>query len=289
VKKKHKSKPQACDKKRDRPTLLEFLAGVGYEANKQFGVPLEFNASVRPAPIPGWGKRTISRLGKTILRPILKLRPSQKTTFQDFGKIIGVIQRGITFFRKDINEIIQEKFDGLDFSQISQEQWEEIQPSDQMLAFFRERLGRPIVETETWEDLEEEMFERRIKELEELCVKAFRFMAQQNVKENAKFLKGLQQGYEIFLDEERQFCGDRGRTAIYLELLSSMHEIEKMRRMIPPRKDADLYKHLKPWFRFPGANDEEKMHWFRKVCDDISLYMTGKRGRPSGSQTAPAY
>ena len=91
------------------------------------------------------------------------------------------------------------------------------------------------------------------------------------------------------MDEENQFCGDRGRTKIYLELLSSMHQIEKMRRMFPPKKDADLYKHLKPWFRFPGATDEEKIDWLRNVCDDISLYMTGKRGRPLSQKTAPEF
>jgi hypothetical protein len=127
--------------------------------------------------------------------------------------------------------------------------------------------------------------ERRIKEMEEIRTRAFQFMSQRSAKDNAMFHEGMAKGYEMFLNEDGQFCGDRGRTEIYLELISSLHEIEKMRRMLPARKDSDLYEHLKPWYRFPNRR-EDGVAWLRKVCDEISLYMTGKRGRPSGTRPA---
>jgi hypothetical protein len=279
VKKSRRSEKETSNKKGERPTLLELLAGFYQEAHEQFGVPLEISTAVRPAPVPGWGKKTVGQLGKTVLKPILKLRPSTgQVNFQNFGKTVGVISRGVTFFRNDVPQI--KKTDGLD--KIRPEQWEKIQPSDQTRAFVVEKLGRSVAQGEKLEDLENELFEGRLKHWEEMRAQASRIMAHRNAKETSLFLKGFEQGYGIFLDVEGQFCGDRGRTEIYIQLLSSMHEIEKMRRTLPPKKDADLYHHLKPWHRFPGATDEDKMYWLRKVCDDISLYMTDKPGRPRG-------
>jgi hypothetical protein len=168
----------------------------------------------------------VKQLGKTIFKPILKLRPSKKSTCQDFGKLIGILNRGITFFREDAPRMIEE--DGLD--KISDEKWEMIQPRDQLRAHIVKQLGRPVADGEPLEDLEAELIERRIKHLEEMRAQAFRFMARRSAKDNAMFHRGMAQGYEIFLDVDGQFCGDRGRTEIYMELLSSMHEIEKMRR-----------------------------------------------------------
>ncbi len=176
--------------------------------------------------------------------------------------------------------------DGLD--KINDEKWEMIQPRDQLRAHIVKQLGRPVADGETLEDLEAELIERRFKHLEEMRAQAFRFMARRSAKDNAMFHRGMAQGYEIFLDVDGQFCGDRGRTEIYMELLSSMHEIEKMRRMLPPRNDSDLYENLKPWYRFPNKR-EAGLAWLRKVCDDISLYMTGKRGRPLGPRRALAF
>jgi hypothetical protein len=54
--------------------------------------------------------------------------------------------------------------------------------------------------------------------------------------EHGLFLKGLQQGYGFFMDENGQFCGNRGRAEIHMQLLSSLHEIEKMRRTVPGKR-----------------------------------------------------
>jgi hypothetical protein len=117
---------------------------------------------------------------------------------------------------------------------------------------------------------------------------AFQRVAQQSAKNHFLFLKGMEQGYKLFFDDQCGLCGDRGRAQIHLKLLSSQYEIEKMRRMLPPRNDSDLYEHLKPWYRFPNSR-EDGIAWLRKVCDDISLYMTGKRGRPIGPRRAPVF
>jgi hypothetical protein len=285
MKKKNKQKKaMPRSKKRGWPTLLEFLASYYSEANKQFGTKVEIDSALNVSAMPAWAKKIMTQFGKTIIKPVLKLRPSKKSTCQDYGKLTGMLNRGITFYREDAWKMIEAE--GLD--EISDEKWEMIQPSDQLRAHVVKQLGRPVADTETLEDLGIELIEKRIKHLEELRTRAFQFMSQRSAKENAMFHKGMAQGYEIFMDQDGQFCGDRGRTEIYLELISSLHEIEKMRRMLPSKKDSDLYEHLKPWYRFPNRR-EDGMAWLRDVCDDISLYMTDKRGRPPGPRHALAF
>ena len=274
--------PQASSS--GRPTLLEFLASIHSEANRQFGTTFLIDPELAVPPLPNWGRRTVAQLGKTILRPILKLRPTKKVTCQDFGKLIGILNRGITFYLEDAPRMIEEE--GLD--EISEEKWETIQPRDQLRAHIVKQLGRPVGEGEALEDLETELFEKRINGYVEMRTRAFQIMAQRSAKDNVMFHRGMAQGYEAFMDAYGHFCGDRGRTEIYTELLSSMYEIEKMRRTFPPRNDSDLYDHLKPWYRFPNGR-ESGVAWLRKVCDDISLYMTGKRGRPFGPRRAIAF
>jgi hypothetical protein len=265
-----------------RPTLLELMASYDAEAKRQLGINVEIDPELPVVPLPNWGKRIMKQFGKTIFKPILKLRPSKKTTCQDYGKLVGILNRCITFFREDAGKI----FEAEGLGEISNEDWEKIQPSDQLRAHVVKQLGRPVADTQALEDLVAELMEKRIKYWEELRTQAFQFMAQGNAKDNAMFHKGMAQGYEIFMDAYGQFSGNRGRTEIYMELLSSVHEIEKMRRMLPPRNDSDLYEYLEPWYRFPNGREAGKA-WLRKVCDDISLYMTGKRGRPRGLHCAP--
>jgi len=275
---------KARAEKRERPTLLEFLASFSCEAYKQLGEDVKIDPELPVSPLPHWAKNIMTKFGKTIMKPVLKLRPSKKTTCQDYGKIIGVLNRGIIFYRNGSRKIIEA--DGLD--EISNEDWEKIQPEDQLRTHIIKQLGRPVAEHENLDGLIDELTEKRITHLEGLRAQAFRFMASRSTKDNAMFHKGMMQGYEIFMDEDDHFCGDRGRTEIYMELFSSLHEIEKMRRMLPARNDSDLYEHLKPWYRFPNGR-EAGAAWLRDVCDDISLYMTGKRGRPTGSRQAPAF
>jgi hypothetical protein len=279
-KKKNQKKAKPSDK-HGRPSLLEFIGGYFAEAKRQFGIKIDLDPEMPIFPLPEWAKQTVKQLGKTVFKPVLKLRPSKKSTCQDYGKLIGIIDRGITFYRQDAPKIIEAE--GLD--EISNEEWETIQPRDQWRAWLIKKFTRPVADTETLEDLEAELIEQRIGQLEEIRAQAFRFMARRSAKDNAMFHKGMAQGYEMVMDENGQFCGDRGRTEIYKELLSSMHQIEKMRRMLPAKNDSDLYDHLKPWYRFPNRR-EDGIAWLRKVCDDVSLYITGKRGRPRGPRRA---
>ena len=219
------------------------------------------------------------QLRKTVMRPVLKLKPRGNVNCKDYGKIIGVLGRQITFLEVDIWEIM--KAHGLD--KITDEEWEKIQPEVQMRDHLIRVLKREVGDDEKTEDLANEALNRKIENLKTIKQAGFIFIAKQSAKDQSLFFDGLAQGYKLFLDDAGNLCGDRGRTGIYMDLLASQHEIEKMRRMLPPKNDGDLYDSLKSWHKFSGSDREQNIAWLRDVCDDISLYMTGKRGRPAGA------
>ena len=132
---------------------------------------------------------------------------------------------------------------------------------------------------EPLDKLVDEAVELQIEKLNKHVRFAFSCVAQQSPKPASKFLDGLARGYALFMDEEAKFCGDRGRTEIYMALLVSEYEIEKMRRTLPERTDKDLLDYLKPWYKFP-TSEEKARKWLRDVCDDICLYVKGGPGRP---------
>jgi hypothetical protein len=263
-----------------RPTILEYLAGFQLEAAKECGLEMGPLPSVRPCAVPEWGKKIFGQLRKTVFRTLIKLRPGTGFNCQQFGKLVGIGNRHIKFLQADIWRIIEE--DGWD--KISDDDWERIQPRAQLCAYLASVLNRTVGENESDEDLACEVIDQTIKRLENLRTSAFQFISARSARDQRLFYKGLAQGYSLFMDDESQFCGDRGRTEIYMELLSSQYEIEKMRRMIPPKKDEDLYAHLERWYKFPNSR-EYGSAWLRDVCDDISLYMTGKCGRPKARET----
>jgi hypothetical protein len=94
-----------------------------------------------------------------------------------------------------------------------------------------------------------------------------------------EFLAGMYEGYEIFLDTEGQFAGDRGRSALYFVLLARWTEIEEMRRAQPPVTCLQLYKLLAPGL---GDSACRRFEWFKVFSKEIGLKMT-TQGRPRKS------
>ena len=76
MKKKHTQKKAAAQPEKDgRPTLLEYMAGFEIEAAKACGLTVTPAPDIRAHPVPEWGKKIFEQLQKTIMRPIIKLRP----------------------------------------------------------------------------------------------------------------------------------------------------------------------------------------------------------------------
>lgn len=94
-----------------------------------------------------------------------------------------------------------------------------------------------------------------------------------------EFLTGMHEGYEIFLDTQGQFTGDRGRNRLYFVLLANWIEIEGMRHAQPPATCIQLYKHLAPRL---GDSACSQFAWFKVFCKEIGLKMKNQ-GRPRKS------
>jgi hypothetical protein len=320
--KKNEDSQASANVKIGKPTLFDFLGDV------QLGMANSMNLAVKQKPaksrraLPKWSEKIIDGFRKTIFKPILKLKPKRKMDWQNYGKIIGVLDRQVTFFTIDIPRIIKE--DG--WNKITSKQWDKIwlqMGGDQLLQEARQvlikALNRPVADDEPLEKLAMEVLDQSRQQiskfinrpvsddepLEELAMEvleqpfknlamhkqiAFQHVSQQSAKNNAKFLKGMAQGYSLFLDEQGDFCGDRGRANIQLELLSSQREIEKMRRVLPARSLSNLQNFVGQSFQF-HPDPEKSKRWFKDVCDDICLSMKG-RGRPHKfvkPQMAPSF
>ncbi len=219
-----------------QPTVLEFVNTVHIEMAKTAGMPFGQIADQEQRKLPRWSLKILEKFRQTILKPVLKLRPRGEINWQDYGKMIGVLKRGKTFFLVDLARLIQTE----GFDKITDEQWEKIQPKEQLRAYVVKVLDRPVSESEALDSLVDEVIAQRVKSLEKHEEIAFMNVSQQSAKIQALFLKGLEQGYRLFLDADGNFCGDRGRTEIYMELLSSQNQIEKMRRTLPSSTDEEL-------------------------------------------------
>jgi len=117
--------------------LLEFLAGYYSEANKQFWNEVEIDLELPISPAAGLGLKNHDAVCKTIIKPILKLRHQKKTTCQDYGKMIGIVSRGITFYRQGCLKIIEDE--GLD--EISKEDWRRFSLANQLRAYVVKQLA----------------------------------------------------------------------------------------------------------------------------------------------------
>jgi hypothetical protein len=62
-----------------------------------------------------------------------------------------------------------------------------------------------------------------------------------------------------FLDTEGEFTGDRGRTALYMELLALWPEIVEMQKAEPPKSRRDLQRWLIEEKKVFLAGDDD---WF---------------------------
>jgi hypothetical protein len=175
------------------------------------------------------------------------------------------MERYKTFITHDMPRILEKEW-----GDITEEQWEIIEPQlglDKMRAHLIKVLNRPVTEDELLEDLVNEALERQLESHENHKQIAFFHLATQGPKNVALFYRGLMEGYELFINEHAQFCGDRGRTEVFLCLLPCMLDAEKLRRTVPKTTRPQFYDILAKVFNLPA----NAYGWFNDVCDDIKF------------------
>ncbi len=168
---------------------------------------------------------------------------------------------------------------GLD--RTGKQKWSKIQPlwgEEQARQYCLKVLNRPADDKTSLGDLYDLVIERQIAHLAKLKQTAFSLLSHQSAKTIALFLKGVSEGYTIFLNTEGEFSADDRRADIHLELLACQYEIEKMRKAIPHKTSNHLTSRLRQVPEFKNKTRD----WFQDVFKDIKLSI-GPRGRPWGN------
>jgi hypothetical protein len=238
---------------------------------KEAGLPVDPRLARDAREVPKWCAGIVDRLKKTILKPILKLRPNGVMNWRNYGRMIGIAERYKTFILHDVERDFIEA--GLD--KLTEEQWEKIWAAfgkDKMRKRLVEILGHPGADEEPLEKLVEEALERQFEALEKLKNDACWLISQQNAKAVALFFKGMAEGYSCFLDEGGRFVGDRGRTRLYFDFLAYRLEIERFRESAPVKSRRDLHQWVMTKTGIAIINDNK---WFDQFCDEICLGMKG--------------
>lgn len=262
-----------ANRRRGTPTVFERLMDVRSELARVMAAPSEKRPAESQPKLPAWCLEICNRFRRTILKPILKLKTANGMNWRYFGRLVGVVERYKTFILHDVPRIL-----AAEFGDLTEEEWQRIEPQlglDKLRAELVKALNRPVSDDEPLEKIADEVLERQWEHFEMMKQNAFYHVSQQDAKVTALFYKGMAEGYAIFLDEEGHFCGDRGRTEIYLELIACQLQIEKMRRILPAKTRGDLYDYMAQGVKFRRNGRK----WLHDVCDEIGLSMKS-RGRP---------
>lgn len=258
-------------------TIFEQVVDFQVELGKLADLPVDHLPAKLTREQPKWVLGILERFKKTVLRPILKLRPKNGVVvWRNYGRMVGLVERYKAFLSHDLPQLFERE--GLD--KITEEESKRIWPLlglDKLRQHLVKVLNRPVSDGEPLESLISETLVHQLDWHEKLRSVAFCHVAQQNPKTTALFFKGLSEGYTCCLDENGLFTGDRGRTQIYFDFLTWQFEIEKFRRTMPVKSRRDLQNWVinTTKIRIPG--DPE---WFDHFCDEICLSMKGVGRKP---------
>jgi hypothetical protein len=261
---------------RPQPTAFELMMDVQCELRAKSGLT-SLPHWKQTKESPEWVKHICVKLRNTILKSVLKLRPKDNVVnWRNYGRCIGFIERYKIFLAKDVPRILNEE----GFDNVSEEEWAKIQPrlgEEQMREYYLKILERPADDKASLSELLDIAIERQMTNLEKMKQIAFFHLGSQSAKTTAMFLKGMSEGFKIFLNDNGEFSGDDRRADIHLELIAWQFDIEKMRKSIPPKSRKILFGEIKKLPEFKGKTQD----WFDDVCKDIKLSI-GPRGRPWG-------
>ncbi len=257
-------------------TVFGQLSDIQFELGKSMGLPLNRLAPKSGIEFPRWCSKILEQFKKTILKPIVKLRQNGAVNWRNYGKMIGIIVRFKTFLSHDLPQILQDE----GWDKMSDEQWEKIKGllgETQLRRHLMAIVKRPISDDEPLEKLAEEVLKGQCEHFENLINAALFQVAQQDARTGRLFFKGMSEGYTCFLDENGGYCGDRGRTKIYMEFLVYRVEVERYRRTLPIKSRRDLQSWVLNHAKIRIPNDDD---WFDHFCDEICLPMKGVGRKP---------
>lgn len=249
-------------------TPYQVLKPLNQLLQKQLSGGTNLKTSESNPALPEWCVYIVRQLQKTIFKRIIDLDSKQTVDWCKYGKMIGVIDRYESWLTFNVPEAI--KREGWDkLSPLQERKIESLFTDIELRADMEKRLGRKIKAGEHPDDLANESLAKQAESFRTIKQDAEKKASAQKPKNLSKFLKGRAEGYELFLDEDGQFAGDRGRTNLYFDMLALREEIEKLAAVKPRMTRSGLQKWLLTEGKVKMSNDRE---WFDHFCDEIHLF-----------------
>jgi hypothetical protein len=244
---------------------------------RETGRPLQ--PPILSSAIPEWCHNIADRLVLTVLKGIAGLAPDGKFEARNYGRMVGIVLRGITYVFKEVPAEL--KREGLwDLDPEKEKKIDAMIDMPVILAFASEMFHRPVSNEDELIKAGTAELELRLKREGEAFISVCRYLFNRPVAEQHDFLCGIPEGFKLFLNNDGGYTGQRRRTELYLRLLGFWPEICEMQKAEPPK----TCKFLLDWLEKQEAKqlvDDEKQ--FYGLCGEIGLVMAP----PGHPRTAP--
>jgi hypothetical protein len=264
---------------RTPPTAFELLMNYWCDMHAEMKIapPVHWE---KTRTTPKWVKNIYGNFRRTLLRPLVKLKPRRKLNWRYYGRIIGILERFKKFYTHDIPKILEDE----GFDKISDREWARIEPLlglDRLHDYFLTLLKFPADSIIPTERLVAMAQHKALVNLERIKQRALGHVSHQDPKTTELFWKGISEGYTAVLNSDGEFSADDRRADIHFELLAMQYEVEKLRRVLPPKNNKHLVAELRKNPEFKNQTDD----WFKDVFKKVKLSI-GRRGRPTAYSQA---
>ena len=150
-------KPSPVRKMRVQPSIFETMMNLQVDLLSTFAVRPSYYWK-KTSETPAWSKNIFHSFRGTIFKSILKLRPKGKVNWRNYGRCVGIVDRCITFFRKDAPAILKDE----GFNNLSQEKQERLSSmlgEEEARQFYLKLLDRASNDRTSLADLIQEAFD----------------------------------------------------------------------------------------------------------------------------------
>jgi len=262
------TEPQKTIAGRVIPLVEAFQRGVDKARGKALGEPKLSSC------LPSWCHSIAERFAKTIFKSTIALDPKGQFDARNFGRIVGVLLRGLVFIYKEAEPLLRKE--GLwEMDKEREEKIEKAMGTELVFPIVSEKVGRPVTNEDELTSVLEGEAGKRVGNLLEMVEKPLLHILGQSVRQQHQFLRGIPEGFISLLNSGGTFTGDRGRTNMYILLLMCWPEIAEMQKADRPKSR----KHLLEWLEKIEGTAKEPVQLvvdektFYDLCDDIGLVM----------------
>jgi hypothetical protein len=219
--------------------------------------------------MPEWCHNIADKLVLTVLKGVLDMDPQGKFEARNYGRMVGVLLRGVTYFVKEVPAEL--KREGLlDLSPEKKQKLQTMLDIPAILAFASNKLARPIANEDELMQAGSAELERRADVQVEFLLTVGRYLLNRPVAEQHEFLCGIPEGFILFLNKDGGYTGQRRRTELYLMLMMLWPEITEMQKSDPPKTCKFLLDWLEKGEAKQLVGDEKQ---FYGLCGEIGLVM----------------